>query len=1057
MGFLTNLNENAFFSVVKELLNAHYNLKLKEYKGSAPLQPDLWDENSRTIVEFKRDINISDFDLFNSSFSISDTLVNEYNPQVIIIVLLKSLSQQDKESIVTHYKFSKPSSVYILDIYALEDLANRYPIVISKYEAEITQWHVAYREVAKLLERFFIIHGAKSSEMFYNLCASHPDFQRFNSRLSNFQKDFDLPGLDPIHIFASINESNLWDSKRTDRLNNFLEILGSNIQYNVIDYKGCPTPFTLKIMAARKSSSQYEIWLFFYEIMEKGQDGLNDKKFRSIKNWYGVEISSITIFLFWIDSSNFLPIDKNTNKSLIEKGIYKKRPHTYYDYKELLVEKDTELYRRTALYSYKQDREPINLSHYSDTFERYFRKKKKEKLKIEDRRKINFRLLGISTPENGSGHLKVLEPLTVYTFYQCYDLNNDNEIHYDESKDYNIFNITDYFKSPTSNIDVNISAIVGKNGTGKSTLTELLYMAINNLTFKILGAKSNLEKIPDLHLKIYFFTDVLYKIDFKGEEIQIISYDQIDKTKFVPNDRQIPLKKQFLEGFFYTIAINYSHFALNSEDSDMEWVNNVFQKNDGYQAPIVINPMRKKGVIDINLENSFVKQRLLSNILQPIDSFSIDKSLRSLTDNKRWAEEIKLSLNTKKVDYLYKNYDESEVKFPSNKEINEVLRQVYSYFKITQTTSGLANEIARKYIFKKLVTIAKNYPKYKDYFKTDTVDMGGLQNYLTALESDPSHVAYKFKQAINFLKFSHIKSLNQSQPISIEKLSKNIQGVISDNYSSTRPYKTIELIPPPFFTIDILLNDGSSFDKLSSGEKQRIHSINSLVYHLTNLDSVDDSESESGESEIKYPYVNIFFDEIEMYFHPDMQRSFIDFLRNYLKKVSFQYIDSLNICFITHSPFILSDIPAENVIFLKKPDHPEGSKSRQEISENNSIKTFGANVYEILVNGFFFENGFMGEFAKQKINSAVTYLNDLIERKQNEKNDPKEKEKNYRFPINNEDNWDKIKLGKFIKTIGEPLISTTIDELYKRAYLEESEIDAQIAFLTELKQKTKSE
>ena len=38
------------------------------------------------------------------------------------------------------------------------------------------------------------------------------------------------------------------------------------------------------------------------------------------------------------------------------------------------------------------------------------------------------------------------------------------------------------------------------------------------------------------------------------------------------------------------------------------------------------------------------------------------------------------------------------------------------------------------------------------------------------------------------------------------------------------------------------------------------------------------------------------------------------------------------------------------------------------------IKTFAANVNELLNKSFFLSNGFMGEFAKEKIESLVAYL-----------------------------------------------------------------------------------
>ena len=71
-------------------------------------------------------------------------------------------------------------------------------------------------------------------------------------------------------------------------------------------------------------------------------------------------------------------------------------------------------------------------------------------------------------------------------------------------------------------------------------------------------------------------------------------------------------------------------------------------------------------------------------------------------------------------------------------------------------------------------------------------------------------------------------------------------------------------------------------------------------------------------------------------------------------------------CFVTHSPFVLSDIPKNNVLFLKdgKPAYP--------MQED----TFGANIHTLLHNGFFLSNVPIGAFAQKKINSLFEKLHD---------------------------------------------------------------------------------
>ena len=51
-----------------------------------------------------------------------------------------------------------------------------------------------------------------------------------------------------------------------------------------------------------------------------------------------------------------------------------------------------------------------------------------------------------------------------------------------------------------------------------------------------------------------------------------------------------------------------------------DWIHSLFHKNDAYQTPIVIEPYRKKGDININRQEVLIKQRLVSNLLLQEDS-----------------------------------------------------------------------------------------------------------------------------------------------------------------------------------------------------------------------------------------------------------------------------------------------------------------------------------------------------------------------------------------------------------------------------------------------------
>ena len=175
----------------------------------------------------------------------------------------------------------------------------------------------------------------------------------------------------------------------------------------------------------------------------------------------------------------------------------------------------------------------------------------------------------------------------------------------------------------------------------------------------------------------------------------------------------------------------------------------------------------------------------------------------------------------------------------------------------------------------------------------------------------------------------------------------------------------LDLLPPPIYKAEILFYSEQSksvyipYNYLSSGEKQLLNNFGALIYHLRNIDSVADNGR-------LYENVNVILEEIELYFHPEYQRMIVKVLLEKLQSIVFKHIKRVNTTFVTHSPFILSDIPLCNVLFLKN-----GKPAMEKMQEN----AFGANIHGLLKNGVFLPSLPMGEFAYDKINELFEKLN----------------------------------------------------------------------------------
>ena len=145
----------------------------------------------------------------------------------------------------------------------------------------------------------------------------------------------------------------------------------------------------------------------------------------------------------------------------------------------------------------------------------------------------------------------------------------------------------------------------------------------------------------------------------------------------------------------------------------------------------------------------------------------------------------------------------------------------------------------------------------------------------------------------------------------------------------------------------------------SSGEKQFLQVVGAVLYHLHNIDSI-------ASNEMRYRNINLIFEEIELYFHPEWQRKWVYWLIAMLRSITYKYIRNINVVLVTHSPFVLSDIPKTNVLFLK------GGRPNYDMQMN----TFGANIHHLLKNGFFLPGLPMGEFAHRKIDEIFAKLNE---------------------------------------------------------------------------------
>lgn len=649
--------------------------------------------------------------------------------------------------------------------------------------------------------------------------------------------------------------------------------------------------------------------------------------------------------------------------------------------------------------------------------------------------------------ETEKRHRKVLMP-KLYPFVRC-SLKNQEE----DSSGLKNMALQTLYDAYQNLPEINISCIVGLNGAGKSTLMELVLKIINNFSYSVMGIGHN-EKDPLLIYEADIYADLYLNLDRKQYVIQVRNLDlswcqMIDgmRMELKTSASDMKGKAQILSKFFYTVYLNYGLHSFNKQlarsfqeihdrISKSQWFDKRFELTENYFIPYIIDPRRNDGIIDINRENRLARQRLTALAL-----LLYSKNKRSLLGG-YIPTEIEYSIqmeDEERVKDIFLRGDEEHLDEEQEKHrrmILDTIKNIWEEELLKEILSSPKDiydlvQSSLNHLTMESISLMREYDDIGDGFKAwfvwgqkDEVKLNrNCRRLVDRIKEDTSYRTSGIRSIINFIKSDKYTG-KYSGRISLEKL---VEDTPIKTYT-----QAIEMLPPHFFTTDLYYkkiegkDEDINIDAFSSGERQLLFSISSIMHHLANLSTIDRADL----VRVPYHHVNIIFDEVELYFHPEFQRTFISKVLSYIDVLGLdrRVIRSISVMIATHSPYVLSDVPEENVLQIGDNDD----------KVDEGFRTFGANIFDMLKNGFFMKSS-IGELASDNIKDCFNIYYDKNPETQRDgfiKN--KEKFKYLTDKVGDE------YLGKILKRMYQELESKYIQDELKEKFINQDDLDRRI-------------
>lgn len=569
----------------------------------------------------------------------------------------------------------------------------------------------------------------------------------------------------------------------------------------------------------------------------------------------------------------------------------------------------------------------------------------------------------------------------------------------------------------------NVTAIIGQNGSGKSTFLEFvgqLFRSWDNFSPATSLDKDLVVLRNGLNLGIYF-DEAIYQWSL-GEDNGSVQLRLNDAQKIETTDENYRTRgtnNQEIKGSLLPFYYSTSMYDRFSELDIKEWdMTNISSSYFYYSTNMPVSYDRNR-------------QSNIKRITHP-SNFKYEDAIRQLSFLNENGDGKLVPLRFKLYDYFGISVRQT---FAHSQNFKKIFLEIYRKYPPTNDIEFLKLQLFTSVILGFIYPPKNSTPRgvepdknyYNEFSEELKKDQQLLELIITFLQNHP------FKNAREIVEFMgrSMEMYNYRIENKIELIKYIENNFVSENFKNSgdnalinfKRFRDNNIFFNPF-TYQFKLAEGLKFCELylnqledltpdfmeikwgdlSSGEIGFLNLFSRFYFGFSNFKGA--LKSEGGDLSNYKKTVFIMIDEGEAFFHPQWQKEYLKILINYFENL-FEGL-SVQVLIASNSPFISSDIPSYNIVFLERGENGECIISPNE----DHTETLATNIHLLFKDAFYLKDGFMGEFAKEKLQEVI----DLLHLEKKKFSDLSQEDRN--------------RILNLILNIGEPVLKDKLMEMY---------------------------